>query len=90
VSAATVGAAAALTLLGGSLLLVLVRLVRGPDLANRVVALDLLSVLGVGIAAAAAVLSSDAAYLDIALILALIAFVSTVAFARYAERGGDR
>jgi multicomponent Na+:H+ antiporter subunit F len=89
VSAATVGAAAALTLLGGSLLLALVRLVRGPDLANRVVALDLLSVLGVGIAAAAAVLSGDAVYLDIALILALIAFVSTVAFARYAERGGD-
>ena len=71
------------------MLLVLVRLVRGPDLANRVVALDLLSILGVGIAAAAAVVSGDAVYLDVALILALIAFVSTVAFARYAEQGGD-
>jgi multicomponent Na+:H+ antiporter subunit F len=82
-------AATALALLGASVLLVLVRLVRGPDLANRVVALDLLSVLGVGIAAAAAVVSGNAVYLDVALILALIAFVSTVAFARYAERGGD-
>jgi multicomponent Na+:H+ antiporter subunit F len=82
-------AAAALALLGASVLLVLVRLVRGPDLANRVVALDLLSILGVGIASAAAVVSGDAVYLDVALILALIAFVSTVAFARYAERGGD-
>jgi multicomponent Na+:H+ antiporter subunit F len=70
-------------------LLVLVRLVRGPDLANRVVALDLLSVLGVGIAAAAAIVSGNAVYLDVALILALVAFVSTVAFARYAEQGGD-
>lgn len=82
-------AAAALALLGASVLLVLVRLVRGPDLANRVVALDLLSILGVGIASAAAVVSGDAVYLDVALILALIAFVSTVAFARYAEQGGD-
>jgi multicomponent Na+:H+ antiporter subunit F len=82
-------ASSALALLGASVLLVLVRLVRGPDLANRVVALDLLSILGVGIAAAAAVVSGDAVYLDVALILALIAFVSTVAFARYAERGGD-
>ena len=82
-------AAAALALLGASVLLVLVRLGRGPDLANRVVALDLLSILGVGIASAAAVVSGDAVYLDVALILALIAFVSTVAFARYAERGGD-
>jgi multicomponent Na+:H+ antiporter subunit F len=89
VSAAALGAAAALGLLGGSMLLVLIRLVRGPDLANRVVALDLLSVLGVGIAAAAAVVSGDAVYLDVALMLALIAFVSTVAFARYAEQGGD-
>ena len=82
-------AAAALALLGASVLLVFVRLVRGPDLANRVVALDLLSILGVGIASAAAVVSGDAVYLDVALILALIAVVSTVAFARYAEQGGD-
>jgi multicomponent Na+:H+ antiporter subunit F len=89
VSPAALGAAAALALLGASVLLVLFRLVRGPDLANRVVALDLLSVLGVGIAAAAAVVSGDAVYLDVALILALVAFVSTVAFARFAEQGGD-
>ena len=88
-SPATLGAGAALALIGASVLLVLVRVVRGPDLANRVVALDLLSVLGVGIAAAAAVVSGDAVYLDVALILALIAFVSTIAFARYAEQGGD-
>jgi multicomponent Na+:H+ antiporter subunit F len=89
VSAAAVGAGAALAIIGAAVLLAIVRLVRGPDLANRVVALDLLSILGVGIAASAAVVSGDAVYLDVAMILALIAFVSTVAFARYAERGGD-
>jgi multicomponent Na+:H+ antiporter subunit F len=89
VSPAALGATAALALVGVALVLVLVRLVRGPDLANRVVALDLLSVLGVGIAAAAAVADDDAVYLDVALVLALISFLGTVGFARYAERGGD-
>lgn len=86
---AGLGGALALGLLGAAVLLAFVRLVRGPDLANRVVALDILSVIGVGIAAGAAVLAGDPVYLDVALILALIAFVSTVAFARYAEQGGD-
>ena len=83
------GATAALALVGAAVLLAFVRLVRGPDLANRVVALDLLSVLGVGIAATAAVRAGDEVYLDVALVLALIAFLGTVAFARYAEGGGD-
>jgi multicomponent Na+:H+ antiporter subunit F len=89
VSPAGLGGALALGLLGAAVLLAFVRLVRGPDLANRVVALDILSVIGVGIAAGAAVLARDPVYLDVALILALIAFVSTVAFARYADEGGD-
>lgn len=86
---AAAGAVVALALVGAAVLLAFVRLVRGPDLANRVVAVDLLSALGVGIAGAAAVVSGDPVYLDVALVLALITFVGTVAFARYAEQGGD-
>jgi multicomponent Na+:H+ antiporter subunit F len=89
VSPAALGATVALALVGVGVLLAFGRLVRGPDLANRVVAVDLLSALGVGIAGAAAVLSGDPVYLDVALVLALISFLGTVAFARYAERGGD-
>lgn len=88
-SPALLGATAALALVGVAVLLAFVRLVRGPDLANRVVAVDLLSALGVGIAGVAAVASDDAVYLDVALVLALIAFLGTVGFARYAEKGGD-
>lgn len=88
-SPALLGATAALALVGFAVLLAFVRLVRGPDLANRVVAVDLLSALGVGIAGVAAVASDDAVYLDVALVLALIAFLGTVGFARYAEQGGD-
>jgi multicomponent Na+:H+ antiporter subunit F len=89
VTPAALGAVAALALVGAAVLLAFVRLVRGPDLANRVVAVDLLSALGVGIAGTAAVVSGDPVYLDVALVLALITFVGTVAFARYAEQGGD-
>jgi multicomponent Na+:H+ antiporter subunit F len=89
VKPAALGATVALALAGAAVLLVFVRIVRGPDIANRVVAVDLLSGLGVGIAGATAVLSGDPAYLDVALVLALISFLGTVAFARYAERGGE-
>lgn len=85
---AAVGASLALALIGVAILLAVVSIVRGPDLANRVVAVDLLSALGVGIAGAAAVVSGDAVYLDVALVFALVAFLGTVAFARYGEQGG--
>jgi multicomponent Na+:H+ antiporter subunit F len=89
VSAAEVGGLAALAVCGVTVLLALVRLVRGPSIADRVVALDLLSAVGVGIMAAWAVAADDAVYLDVALLVALVAFLGTVAFARYAEEGGE-
>ncbi len=88
-SPASLGATVALALVAAAVLLAFVRLARGPDLANRVVAIDLLSALAIGIAGVAAVAADDAVYLDVALVLALITFVATVGFARYAEQGGD-
>lgn len=63
-----------------------VRLLRGPSLPDRVVALDLLTTLGIGMACAWAMATDAAAFLDVALVLALVAFLGTVAFARYLER----
>jgi multicomponent Na+:H+ antiporter subunit F len=63
-----------------------VRMARGPSLADRVVALDLLAILTVAFAALFAIASGQAAFLDVAIALALVAFLGTVAFARYAER----
>jgi multicomponent Na+:H+ antiporter subunit F len=87
VSAATVGGFAALAVCGVTVLLAVVRLVRGPSVADRVVALDLLSAVAVGIMAAWSVAADDAVYLDVALLVALLAFLGTVAFAAYAEEG---
>lgn len=69
-----------------SILLSFVRLIRGPSLADRVVALDMMTVSIVAFAALFAIRTDDPVFLDIALVLALIGFLTTVALARFAER----
>lgn len=83
-----VAATSALTMLSVALLLAFVRLARGPSLPDRVVALDLVSILAAAIAATYAVAAAQAVFLDVAIVLALISFLGTVAFARYVERQG--
>ncbi|CAG0976701.1 cation:proton antiporter [Geobacter sp.] len=77
-----------LPLLGGGIVLAFVRLVRGPSLPDRVVALDLMATLIIAISAAYAVATGQPAYLDAAIVLALITFLGTVAFAYYLHRRG--
>lgn len=67
-----------------------IRLVLGPSLADRVVSLDLVTILLVAIAGIFALTTGEAAYLDLGLALALVGFLATVAFARYAERRPNR
>ena len=76
----------ALCMMGVAILLAAVRLIRGPSLPDRVVALDLISILVAGTIAIYAIASSQAVFLDVATILALIGFLGTVAFARYIEK----
>jgi len=78
----------ALLLLSASLLLTFIRLVRGPSLPDRVVALDQFAAIVVGMIAVYTIDMGRDEVLRAAIVLALIAFLSTVAFARYAERRG--
>ncbi len=75
-----------LFILTAGMLLALYRVVRGPRHADRIIALDLLSMLIVALAALYAVYSGHEAFLDVAIAYALVAFLGTVAFARYLER----
>lgn len=75
-----------LPVLGLALLLTLVRLAKGPTLADRVVALDLLGTLGISVVAVVALAARNSVYLDVAIVLALLSFLGTVAFAAYLER----
>lgn len=82
----TLACMATLLMLIVSMLLVLIRLWRGPSTADRVVALDLFSVLVVGVLVVLAVLNEESANLDVAIAYSLVAFLGTVALARYIHR----
>lgn len=76
----------ALVALAMALVLTFIRLVHGPSLMDRVVALELIASLVAGIVAVFAIGTNDPALIDVAIALALVAFLGAVAFARYAER----
>lgn len=78
--------AAVLTVLAVAAVLTFVRLVRGPSLPDRVIAIDLIGILIVCGLVVSAGARADQAFLDVAMVLALISFVGTVAYARYVER----
>jgi len=77
-----------LFVLAVSALLSFVRLIRGPSLPDRVVATDLLGTLTVGLLVVAAAVADERAFLDAAIIIALIGFVSNIAYARFIEGKG--
>jgi multicomponent Na+:H+ antiporter subunit F len=75
-----------LPLLALAVVLTFVRLARGPSLPDRVIAFDLLATLGIAILAAYAAATGQTAFLDVSLLLALVSFLGTIAFAHYLER----
>lgn len=79
-----------LPILGLSLLLVFIRLVRGPNVVDRVIALDLLITIGVSVITVYSISTQKSTFIDVAMILALIAFLGTIAFAYYLEKRGRK
>ncbi len=67
-----------------------IRLVKGPSLPDRVVALDMMTVLIVSFCGLYAILSEQTAFVDVAIVVAVIGFLATVALARYVERRQHR
>ena len=68
--------------------LTFIRLVKGPTLPDRVIAIDLIGVLLVCLLVLMAGATAEQSFLDVAIVVALISFVGTVAYARYIEREG--
>jgi len=75
-----------LPILSVSAVLVFIRFLIGPSLSDRVVSLDLLITIGIGIISIYSIITNQPTFLDIAMILALIAFLGTVAFSYYLEK----
>ncbi len=69
-----------------SILLVFIRFFKGPTISDRVIAVDLLVTIGIGIIAIYSILTHQPTFLDIALILALIGFLATVAYSFYIQK----
>ncbi len=69
-----------------STLLVFYRFIIGPNVMDRVVALELLISIGIATITVFSIVSDNATFLDVAMILALIAFLGTVAYSYYIEK----
>ncbi|MEO6012225.1 MAG: monovalent cation/H+ antiporter complex subunit F [Devosia sp.] len=70
-------------LLGVAALATIIRIIVGPTLADRVLGLDVLTILGVGFIGAFAVRTGLFLYVDIAVTVALSGLLATLGFARY-------
>lgn len=78
----------ALGLLCLSFALTVIRVIRGPTLPDRVLALDMLVAVAIGFIAIIGIKTGYSLYVDIAIALGLVGFLATVAFARFIlERG---
>ena len=79
-----------LVLLGIAFLLTVYRVIKGPTLPDRVVALDMLVGIVIGFIGVIAIRTGFTLYIDIAISLGLVGFLATVAFARFIlARGRD-
>ena len=70
-----------------SQLLAMLRLVMGPDSGDRILALDTMVVNAIGIIVLIGIWQGTQMFFEAALIIAMLGFVSTVAYARFVLRG---
>ena len=71
-----------------AMFLCFIRLVRGPSFPDRVVALDLMSGLVAGIIGLDAIATNQTVFLRSAIVIAMLSFLGTVAYANYIGKGG--
>ena len=70
-------------LVGVAIVLAFVRFIKGPSLADRVVAFDTMSIISVSLLVLLSITIKEPFYLDIAFVFALIGFIGVIIFARF-------
>ena len=80
----------AFVLLSLSFVITVARVITGPTLPDRVLALDLLVAAAIGFIAVLGIKTGFTLYIDIAIALGLVGFLATVAFARFILSRGQR
>ncbi|CAG9620070.1 Na(+)/H(+) antiporter subunit F1 [Sutcliffiella rhizosphaerae] len=70
-----------------SIIAAIYRVVKGPSMPDRVIALDMIGINLVAAVAVISVLLKTYAFLEVILLIGILSFVGTIAFARFIERG---
>lgn len=76
-----------LGILAVSTFLRVLRVIKGPSIPDRVVALDAIGINLIGITALVSILLNTTAYLEVILLIGILAFIGTVAFSKFLEKG---
>ncbi|WP_108670688.1 Na(+)/H(+) antiporter subunit F1 [Peribacillus acanthi] len=70
-----------------SMLGLIYRVIKGPTIPDRVVALDAIGINLIGIIGLVSILLNTSAFLEVILLLGILAFIGTVAFSKFLEKG---
>ncbi|MGF9713655.1 Na(+)/H(+) antiporter subunit F1 [Paenibacillus sp. JMULE4] len=77
----------ALIILSLSILGCMYRVLKGPSMPDRIIALDSVGIQLIAIVAILSIMLRTQAYLEIILLIGILAFLGTIAFSKYIERG---
>ncbi len=75
------------TLFGIAIFIALYRIMSGPSLLDRVIALDMIGIQLISAIGIFSVIMNTRLFLDVILILGILAFIGTIAFSKFLERG---
>lgn len=70
-----------------AMLLLIYRVIKGPSMPDRIIALDAIGINLVAMTALTSIILKTSAFLEIILLIGILAFIGTVAFAKYLEKG---
>ena len=74
--------------IAAAIVLALWRLIRGPSATDRILALDTLSIDAIALVLLIGIATSSTVYFDVALLIAMLGFIATVALGKFLL-GGD-
>lgn len=70
-----------------SILMNLIRVIKGPSMPDRVIALDSIGINLISVTAVISVMLRTHAYMEVILLIGILSFIGTIAFSKFVERG---
>lgn len=77
----------ALIIISISMVLLIYRVIKGPSVPDRVIALDAIGINLISFVAILSIILKTSAFLEVILLIGILAFIGTVAFAKFLEKG---